>query len=291
VKVFIWGAGRVGRSLGRALEEADGDVTVVGTWNRSFPRALETSQLLRSEASAGDVLPDAFPRADVVLLTVVDDAVSSTADLLARHLSPRQCLIHTSGGLPSTAMASDGMRALLGSCHPLQSLADPAGDPEKLRGSAFAVEGAALQAAQTIALAVGGRPVEISTSGKVAYHAAAVLSANYLTVLVDAACDLLESAGVAPAVGIDMLMPLLRGTLENLEAANRTHEDGREAIAASLTGPVRRGDAATVRSHIKTLGQLQDEDLAALYHLLTTRAIKIVHRVSPEAAARIHEET
>ena len=292
MKVFVWGAGRVGRSMARALEQAAGDVIVHGAWNRTFSRALETSQLIDVEVCAGDALPESFRSADVVLLTVVDDAVASTAGLLAHHLSARQCLLHTSGSLPSTVMAVDGMRACLGSCHPLQSLADPAGDPGKLRGSSFAIEGmsTALDAARTLAVAVGGVPVEISTHSKVAYHAAAVVSANYLTVLVDAACDLLESAGVDAATGVEMLMPLLRGTLDNLDAANGAPGDGRAAIASSLTGPVRRGDAGTIRAHTQALGALGTAEIDDLYRILTARAAEIVARIDPDAAQRVRRE-
>ncbi len=286
MKIFVWGAGRVGRSLARALSDADG-MELVGAWNRTFSRALETSQLVDTEVSAGDALPDTFQKADVVILSVVDDAVAQTAALLAPHLGRRQVLLHTSGSLPSTVMAVEGMRAALGGCHPLQALADPNGDPDKLRGSTFAIEGAGIEAARAVAMAVGGKPLAIATEGKVAYHAAAVLSANYLTVLVDAACDLLESAGVAPDAGIDILQPLLQGTLDNLARCNQAGGDGRKALAQSLTGPVRRGDAGTVRAHRKALRKLPAKDLLPLYELLTARAAEITARVDEDAAHRV----
>jgi predicted short-subunit dehydrogenase-like oxidoreductase (DUF2520 family) len=287
VKVFVWGAGRVGRSFARALSGVEG-IEVVGAWNRTFRRALESSQLIDTDVCAGDALPDTFQKADVVLLAVVDDAVVDTAKLLARHLGRRQTLLHTSGSLPSSVMDVEGMRATLGGCHPLQALADPNGDPEKLRGSTFAVEGEGVEAARAIALAVGGKPLEIATEGKVAYHAAAVLSANYLTVLVDAACDLLESAGVPPKTGIDILLPLLQGTLDNLERCN-AGDDGRRALAESLTGPVRRGDAGTIRAHRKALRKLPAKDLLPLYELLTARAAEVTGRVDEDAAERVRK--
>lgn len=285
MKVFVWGAGRVGRSFARALVDAEG-MEVIGAWNRTFPRALRTSQLVDTEVSAGDALPDTFQKADVVLLSVVDDAVAESASLLAPHLGHRQVLLHTSGSLPSTVMAVDGMRARLGGCHPLQSLADPDGDPERMRGSTFAIEGDAVDAARAIAEAVGGRPLEISTAGKVAYHAAAVVSANYLTVLTDVACDLLESAGVDAHTGIEILLPLLEGTVANLARCNASG-DGRAALAESLTGPVRRGDAGTIKAHRKAMRKLPAEDVLPLYDLLTARAADVTARVDEGAAQRV----
>lgn len=291
MKVFVWGAGRVGRSIARALGQAPG-FGLVGTWNRTLSRARETDLLLHTAVAHGDAVPDALAEADVVIMSVVDDAIRDTAIFLAPHLHKGQVLLHTSGSLPSTVMAVEPMRATLGGCHPLQSLADPLGDPAKLQGSTFAVEGDGVEVARRIALAAGGRPLEISTAGKVAYHAAAVVSANYLTVLVDAACDLLESAGVEPHTSIEILTPLLTGTLQNLTRCNAglgpgaQPRDGRRALAESLTGPTRRGDAGTVRAHRETLGGLP-ADLLPLYDLLTARAANITARVDPVAAGRI----
>ena len=276
--------------MARALEaSSDHEVIIIGAWNRTFARALETSLLLEAEVSAGDALPETFCKADVVLMAVVDDAVVATASLLAPHLRAKQCLLHTSGSLPSTVMMVPGMQAQLGGCHPLQALAAPEGSPDKLAGSTFAIEGhqPGLDAARALALSVGGRPVEISTAGKAAYHAAAVVSANYLTVLVDAACDLMAQAGVDAATSVDMLLPLLQGTLDNLATSNQGAEDGRVAIAQSLTGPARRGDAGTINAHQRALRRCEDEDLRRLYHLLTERAADIVARLDSDAAGRV----
>ena len=86
-------------------------------------------------------------------------------------------------------MAVDGMVAHLGGLHPLQALASADGDPDKLQGIVFAVEGdeESLAASRELAEGCGGKPVEILPDKKLLYHAAAVVSANFLTVLVDMA--------------------------------------------------------------------------------------------------------
>ena len=207
--------------------------------------------------SSGDVLPDALPRADVIILSVTDDAIAETSRALGRHLSPRQCLLHTSGSLASTIMRADETRAALGGCHPLQSIPRDDGDYALLRGATFAVEGDpdAQEAARLIARAAGGEPITIRPEGKVHYHAAAVISANYTTVLADVARVLYEEAGLDARVAVKTLLPLLRGTLQNLEDAVLAAEEGQgaEALASTLTGPVRRGDARTVKRHLKAL--------------------------------------
>jgi predicted short-subunit dehydrogenase-like oxidoreductase (DUF2520 family) len=292
LKVFVYGAGRVGRSLGLAIEQ-DGaqPLQLCGAWNRSFSRALETSGLLDVEVSAGDAVPEAFTRADVIIMSVPDDAVVSTANALARHLGHKQILLHTSGSLACGVMASPLMKAKLGCVHPLQALARPGGDPGRLRGSTFAIEGegSALEAARAVALAAGGTPVEIPSGAKVCYHAAAVVSANFITVLVDMAAELLSEAGVDASTGIEMLMPLLEGTLGNISELNRSlsaegaEGAGLKALSQALTGPVRRGDVGTVKKHLKGIKRLAAKepraaDLPDLYRLLAARATAISAR-------------
>lgn len=310
--VFIYGAGRVGRALGRAIEAAGpgSGLTLVGAWNRRFARALRTSQLLDVPASAGDALPEGLPRADIVLMSVVDDAVADTAKALGRHLSARQILLHTSGSLSAQTMASDTMRAHVGCAHPLQALADDDGDPTPLQGAIFAVEGDqdALMAARRVAVATGGEPVEVRSSAKVLYHAAAVMSANYQTALVDVARTLLGQAGVDARTAIRMLTPLLEGTLTNLRALNDSDstldddEHGRRALARALTGPIRRGDAGTVKRHLKALKKLakrdpQTQDLPQLYRLLGRHALDLAVRAdlreedAQQLRALLHDTT
>ena len=291
--VFIYGAGRVGRSLARALEEADAahSVQVTGAWNRTFARAVASSRMLAAPVSAGDALPEQLPASDVILACVVDDAILDVVSGLARHLTAKQTLLHTSGSLPANIMAVPGMSAHLGSCHPLQSLAEDLGNPGRLRDATFAVEGDdhAIQVATRLAFAVGGKPLRLAPGTKAYYHAAAVVAANYTTVLADAACTLLDAAGVESGTAIDILLPLLEGTLHNLRVMHSTQQDtkrggdGWESISASLTGPVRRGDAGTIEQHLKAIDRLAKKrpdarDLPQLYRLLTRRAAEVAIR-------------
>lgn len=292
MRVFIYGAGRVGRSIGRALQaRPERGIEVIGAWNRSFGAALATSLVLDAPVSSGDVLPEDFPRADVVLLSVVDDALPEMALRLAPHLSRKQVLLHTSGSLASTVLAVEGMPASLGSCHPLQSLALRDGSPDLLDGATFAVEGdpRGLAAARELAEAVGGEVIELADPGaKVFYHAAAVVAANYLTVLVDAAATLNAAAGIDARTSVRILAPLLQGTLDNLVAHANSDEDGRDGLAASLTGPVARGDAGTVKAHLAAMARLARRepdaaDLPDLYRALLRRAIAMASRTRLDA--------
>jgi predicted short-subunit dehydrogenase-like oxidoreductase (DUF2520 family) len=207
---------------------------------------------------------------------VVDDAIGQMAARVAPLLGAKQVLLHTSGSRPSDVMTTPSMLAHLGSCHPLQALASADGDPDKLAGSTFGVEGdeVALAAASRLARACGGVPVEIDTDAKALYHASAVVAANFLTVLVDAAASLMVEAGV-PDTGtaVAMLTPLIRGTVDNLAAVEPGA--GRDALARSMTGPLQRGDAGTVEAHLAAIESLaarpEFNDLPALYRALAAR--------------------
>jgi predicted short-subunit dehydrogenase-like oxidoreductase (DUF2520 family) len=92
-----------------------------------------------------------------------------------------------------------------------------------------------------------------------------VITCNYLVTLVKLATDLWRSFGVSRPEATRALMPLLRGTLNNLENIG---------IPNCLTGPIARGDAGTVQKHLKALDAV-DPSVAATYRQLGLQTIPI----------------
>jgi predicted short-subunit dehydrogenase-like oxidoreductase (DUF2520 family) len=222
----IVGAGRMGRGLAAALEQGGHPVRLLGR-----ERRLEDTR-----------------EAGLVLLAVPDDAIEGVAAELARSaaIGTEQVVLHLSGLLDRLALhplASTG--AALGSFHPLQTVADPATAPALLRGAYAGLEGdaRALAAGAHLAHWLGMRPVRLAPGAKPAYHAGAVIASNYAVVLAAVAEQLARRAGIADPDAGSVYLPLLRGTLANLAIGP----------AAALTGPIRRGDAATVRRHLEAL--------------------------------------
>jgi predicted short-subunit dehydrogenase-like oxidoreductase (DUF2520 family) len=101
--------------------------------------------------------------------------------------------------------------------------------------------------ARALVEAVGGHPVSVPEGGKAAYHAAAVLSANFATALGAGGGALLEALGVSESMARAMLVPLLQGTVDHLAEA-----PAREA----LTGPFARRDLEAVTAHVKAIENL-----------------------------------
>jgi predicted short-subunit dehydrogenase-like oxidoreductase (DUF2520 family) len=88
-----------------------------------------------------------------------------------------------------------------------------------------------------------------------AYHAAAGLVANGSAALAAAGAELLKAAGCPPAELGRVLGPLLRSVAQNVEALG---------LPGALTGPIRRGDRATVQRHLAAIARYRP-DLRALY--------------------------
>jgi predicted short-subunit dehydrogenase-like oxidoreductase (DUF2520 family) len=159
---------------------------------------------------------------DVVLLCVPDTAIPD----MARCQTPGRAWIgHVSGATPLAALAPHERRFSL---HPLQTF-DRSGDPAQLEGAWAAITGEsdeALAVARELAELLGLRPFELADEERTLYHAGAVFASNYLVTLQRAAVRL----GV-PAEGV---VPLMTRTIEN---------------GFDLTGPIARGDWATVEAH------------------------------------------
>lgn len=203
--------------------------------------------------------PEDTRRAATVLLATPDDAIGAVAAELARDraIGESQVVLHLSGLLDRLALHALAFTgAGLGSFHPLQSVADPATAGARLRGAYAGLEGdeRALEAGERLAAVLGMRTVRLAPAAKAAYHAGAVMASNYTVVLAAVAQRLARQAGVSEDDAAALYLPLLEGTVANL----------RLGPAAALTGPVRRGDQATVRRHLAVLAP---ED-RALYRAL-----------------------
>jgi predicted short-subunit dehydrogenase-like oxidoreductase (DUF2520 family) len=197
------------------------------------------ARLRERDVSVGEDLPD------VVLLCVPDTAIAEAA----RSLSPERAWVgHVSGATPLAALEPHERRFSL---HPLQTF-DRSGDPTQFDGAWAAVTGdtgEAVAVARELAETLGLQPFELADSDRTLYHAGAVFASNYLVTLQRAAVRL----GV-PAAG---LVPLMRGTIDH---------------GFDLTGPIARGDWATVEAHKQAIRATHPE-LEDLYATLAEATV------------------
>jgi predicted short-subunit dehydrogenase-like oxidoreductase (DUF2520 family) len=210
LRVGIAGPGRVGTALARALRAAGVDVE---------------GPVGRGERPA---------RCDAIVLCVPDGEIAAAAETVT---AAAPLVGHTSGATPLSALAHAGVPAF--GLHPLQSFAHP---DVRFEGAGAAVAGStpeALAFATSLAERLGMRPFEIDDEGRAAYHAAASVASNFLVTLEAAAETIASGAGLGRDDARALLMPLVRQTVENVA------ELGPEA---ALTGPIARGDEATVEA-------------------------------------------
>ncbi|MGC5627500.1 Rossmann-like and DUF2520 domain-containing protein [Georgenia sp. Z1344] len=280
--VGIVSAGRAGSVLGAAMAIAGH--RLVGVTARSEASRERAAVLLPDVP----VLPaaDVAAEAQLLLLAVPDDVLPGLVAELADSgaIRPGQVVVHVCGRHGTDVLEPAAARgALTLAVHPAMTFTGTSLDLRRLPGCPTAVTAAPalLPLAQAVAIDLGGEPVVVAAADRALYHAALSHGANHLVTLVGQAARMLEEAGVSEPG--DYLRPLLEAALGNALAAGES----------ALTGPVARGDAATVRAHTAALGELDQPsqaDLLATYaHLARTTAARAVRtgRLAPDAAAAV----
>lgn len=193
---------------------------------------------------------------DLLLIAVSDRALPEVAEKLAgRRQAP--VALHTAGAL--TAEAIRALRAAgstVGSLHPLKSFPQALLDPAEGRGVVFGIDGdpRALETAESLARAVGGRSVHVPAPARLLYHLAATLASGGVVTLLAAADAIARRSGLDEGV-LEGYLELARGSLERAATLR--------PVATAITGPVARGDRDTVAAELKALSD-RAPDLTAL---------------------------
>lgn len=200
---------------------------------------------LRDRGVAVTTGRDVATDAELVVLAVPDAAIPE----VAQRVQPGPWVAHVSGATRLAALHPHPAERRF-SVHPLQTLTTERG-PEQLDGAWAAISAEtddALARARELAEALGLRPFEVADSDRTLYHAGAVVAGNFLVTLYRSASRLLEECGAPP----EALVPLMTRTIEN---------------GFALTGPIARGDWATVEAHQRALEE-RAPDLLPLYRAL-----------------------
>ena len=257
------GAGRTGTALAVRLSQKGWPVVAV------YSRTSSSARKLAGLVPGCRVCHTAQELADVtelVFITTPDDAIAQVCSGVAWH--PGQGVVHCSGAHSVDILKpAEKLGAAAGSFHPLQTFADVSQAVENLPGSTFAVEGEEplLSVLKELAGVLDGNWVELKPGDKVLYHAAAVFACNYLVTLVKLAVDLWGNFGVGPREATKALLPLVRGTVNNIEGVG---------LPDCLTGPVARGDLGTIEKHLSAL-ESENPALLAAYSELGLQTVPI----------------
>jgi len=283
--VSIVGAGRVGTALGMALSKNGYQVRAVIT--KDLAGARRAAKIFGQKAFALSADPlnsisykqtEGLIRSSLILIATPDDVINSVARKMAAFFEQnslftrskmRRTVLHTSGALSSTELQPlKRLGFATGSLHPLISISDVHSGSSMFRDSFFCVEGdkRARSAAVSIARALGGKTFSIKSNSKALYHAAAVMAAGNMIALFDMAIKMLQRCGLSPRRSREVLLPLLKSSIANLETADP---------ADALTGPFARGDVVTVRKHLAAIKAQDLDSVLAVYAALGRHSLSL----------------
>ncbi|TAL72630.1 MAG: DUF2520 domain-containing protein [Bacteroidetes bacterium] len=259
-KVAIIGAGTVGTALGYLLRQ--GGYQIVGIGSRTIESAKRAREFI-GEGEATTDLKTAAGRAEIVFITTSDDAIEKVCMKISSEggFNTGAVVFHTCGALSSEVLRSARtLGANIASLHPLQSLADVNEAVKNIPGSYFCIEGdeIALSVAREIVNVLKGREIRLRVDKKPFYHAGACAASNFLVATVGFGLELFEAAGIERHDALKALMPLIKGTVKNIETLG---------IPSALTGPISRGDSGVIEGHLEAIIKEKPEMLKTYIEL------------------------
>ena len=278
------GAGVLGRGLAWALAAKGYRVVAAYSRSRSSAEGLAGRIPGCFAVSSVQELSDAV---DLAFITTPDEAIREVAGSVAWRTG--QAVVHCCGAASTELLQpATEQGAVAGAFHPFQTLgavvsAEEA--EERLGGITVAVSGQGWleNFLWDMASRIGGRPVSIPDADRPLYHAAAVLGCGYVTALLQAAVEVWQSMGFTERQAMQSLYPLCRATLDAAAAQGTT---------AAATGPVVRGDAGTIKTHLEALSSRLPE-LAPVYAALSAASFPMAAErgVDPGRIAAMKELT
>ena len=239
-RALLVGAGRVGTAVTSLL--AHRGFEIVGVASRNISSAEAAARFLGAPVARLDDLPEA----DLVIIGATDAGISPLAAKVASSPSVAGRVVHLSGASgtePLDAVIKAGGTAW--ALHPVQACPDVDTAVRRLPGSVWGVTVSADPegAERLVVHELGGRPVTVPEESRLVWHAASVMTSNGISALLAFGEELLGSIGITdPEV---VLGPLAAGTVAN------AREGG--GGAATLTGPIVRGETQTVERHLSAM--------------------------------------
>src|SRR6266704_808021 len=271
------GAGRAGTGLASSFARAG--VSVVAIASRKIASAQRLAKRVRGARACAP--QEVVDRADIVFLTVPDDAIEAVASRIEWRAG--SACVHCSGAVDLEVLkkaVADG--ALAGGFHPLHMFGEAGEPPGALAGCTIALAGpdALVEKLERLARALDAKPLRLPEGGRALYHAAANFSGAFVIALIQEAIALWGKLGIAEADALAALLPLVRGTADNAEKLG---------TAGGLGSAIARGDVGTIRRHLDVLAR-EAPDSLELYRILSLRTIPLAlakGTLKPEAAEEI----
>jgi len=281
-RVSIVGTGAVGSTLALLLFEKG--YTIASLINRTAKPALSLAREVNCHKVSTSV-SDIAHETEILIFAVSDDALPEVVQVAAKgaRLRPaastrKPLVLHTSG-VHSLEVLKPFHKFGIGSLHPIQSFPASKSLRERVRsvgGIHFGIEGEGktVELVQQLVRVLGGRSYVIPKGMKPLYHAACVLSSNYVVALLNAVSETAGPLGLTHEWK-ELMLPLFTTTVEN---AMRT------TPRRALTGPIARNDVHTVTLHLEALRKFAPQ-LVPLYTVMGIESARIARqdgRLTPD---------
>jgi len=248
--ISIIGSGNVATHLGQALH-AKG-LTIDTVWSRKLKRAKQLAAKI--DAQPCSRLKQLTTTSDLFIIAIVDDAIRDMAIKLEKYISADAIVVHTSGSVNLTAIAS----SKAGVFYPLQSFSiDRKVDIKKVPFCVNASNDRVEKLLLTLARKLSKNVYRINDEQRAVLHLAAVFSSNFSNHMYHLASNI----SVQNGVDFNILKPLILETAAKI--VNKSPYD-------MQTGPARRDDQETINRHLK---QLKSDKISKEIYKLITKSI------------------
>lgn len=271
MKISIIGIGRLGGALAIALAEKNFEIENLivrgGTENaRKISEFLTPKPRILKSSGLAEISSDA------IFITTQDAEIETVAASLALNLKNKPLVFHASGSLSSEVLGKlKEVGCAVASLHPLASVSDSILGATRFAGAYFCIEGdvEAVEKAKEIVESLGGKSFSIETKYKTLYHASAVTASGHLVALLDIALEMLQKCGLSETDARQILLPLVKSTIENLQT---------QTTAQALTGTFVRADIETLRRQIKILSETVSAEAFDIFLQLGMRSLHLAER-------------
>ncbi len=270
MKIGIIGAGRVGTAIAKYITLKATKHSITGFYSLHYSNALQSADFCNTKAYTS--LDDLVRSSDTLFIATQDSEISNVWECIDKSLIKDKFIGHFSGSLSSDVFTSaEYYGAYSGSIHPMYAFSDRFNSYKGLDSVVFTAEGCNefLKAVAPLFEECGNTVCVIDKQYKALYHTSASMASNHLIGLLSTVVDMLMQCGFERDNAYKLLYPLMTDNLEN------ALKNGAEY---ALTGPIERGDIATINKHLSVLGDEQ----AKLYKLLAKQVLKVAQRKNNE---------
>lgn len=268
--IGIIGAGKVGVSLGKYFSQAGLFDALSGFYSKTEASAADAAGFTGSIRY--DSLEELVRKNKIIFITVPDSRIAGIWEKCKELDIAGKIFCHCSGALASTVFGGIEDRLAFGySIHPFMAVSDKYTAYKQFSEALFTIEGSSerLAEVQSFLEQAGLHVQRISRESKLLYHASASLASNCMVGLAQIAIENLIKCGFSEENARLALKPLMIGNLEKVLS---------DGAVRTLTGPVERADAATVKGHLEIFHGEEKE----IYRLLSYKILEVAKQKHPE---------